>query len=479
MPEKKMILISMMLAILLSHLLFGCHSSSPTTEDYYQEGLKYKSQNAFQQAAEQFRLALSLNPHHADSHRERGIVLCHTQNYRQAVKHLLRAQQYGDVSYHVASWMGYAYERLKKWNLAEHFYQEALKRAPTLIDIRLRLADLFEQQNKRQNAAEILLEALALKPDIESADFLQHRALLLQQPQSQEIHQELADLYIRHGDMTRGIYEYRQAQSLEDDNPDDVLEFAIFCLNREQYASALNYFQQAESLGHSAQPDVRAGLGVAYEQLERYEDAVREYRTVLHLEPQWHELHLKIAELLKKLHKPLEAADELEHLYSLSLHTPQSPLGTGIFPDANQLWAEILRLRSETLDKAVVYIQPSQYYPVVHATVNTTISVTLLVEEDARYTILSERLAQSLGIHITSRTSDVQFYVDGQRYSAPLINLPSLKVGGLEVRNIPTVIWDLSRYPGIDGFLGKSFLKHFQVEIKNAERLFILTKFSS
>jgi hypothetical protein len=52
-------------------------------------------------------------------------------------------------------------------------------------------------------------------------------------------------------------------------------------------------------------------------------------------------------------------------------------------------------------------------------------------------------------------------------------------VGGVEVRNIPTLIWDFSDYPQIDGVLGMSFLKHFQVEIKYEDQLFVLTKLYS
>lgn len=84
-----------------------------------------------------------------------------------------------------------------------------------------------------------------------------------------------------------------------------------------------------------------------------------------------------------------------------------------------------------------------------------------------------------LHIQLTSRTSEVKFHVDGRLASAPLVNIPSLQVGGLEVRNIPVVIWDLSRYPGVDGFLGRSFLKHFQLDINYDEQLFILTKLYS
>ncbi len=477
---SKTSIVNGLLVILLLHVVCGCHSPEPSADEYYQKGLEHKAQKAYAQAAEQFRLALSLAPRQISFLRERGIALCHTKQYRQAVKHFLQAQQYGDDSYPVCAWLAYAYEQLGNWQYAEHFYLESLKRAPGLIDIRLRLADLFERQHQRRKAAEMLLEVLALKPEIESADFLRRRASLLQQPQSQAVHYALADLYIRYGDVKRGTAEYRQARPFQVNNPDTLLEFGMFCLDRRQYSTALTCFQQAQSLESPAQRDVHAGLGVAYEQLERYESAIQEYRAVLQLDPTWHELYLKLAELLKKLHKPREAADELEHLFHLSTDSSDTPLGTGIFPSTNQLWAEILRLRSATFEKAVVQIKPSEdRYPVVDALVNHDIPVTLLVEEHAQYTILSEKLAQSLDIRITSRTSDVQFSVDGQRYSAPLINLPSLKIGGLEVRNIPTIIWNLSRYPGLDGFLGRNFLKHFQVEINSEERLLILTKLYS
>jgi clan AA aspartic protease (TIGR02281 family) len=108
--------------------------------------------------------------------------------------------------------------------------------------------------------------------------------------------------------------------------------------------------------------------------------------------------------------------------------------------------------------------------------VNQAVPVTLLVEERAQYTILSERLAQQLGMQITPRTSEVRFEFAGRTYTAPVVNLPSLKIGELEVRNIPILIWNLSSYSEIDGVLGMSFLKHFQVEIKHDEQLLILTK---
>ena len=87
-----------------------------------------------------------------------------------------------------------------------------------------------------------------------------------------------------------------------------------------------------------------------------------------------------------------------------------------------------------------------------------------------------EELAQRLNILLSTRTSDVHFTFNGRRFTAPLVNLDSIKVGNLEVQNIPTLIWDLSDYPQIEGVLGISYLKHFQVELNTKDHLFILTK---
>ena len=81
---------------------------------------------------------------------------------------------------------------------------------------------------------------------------------------------------------------------------------------------------------------------------------------------------------------------------------------------------------------------------------------------------------RSIGEHLGQ--SEVRFEFAGTPYAAPLMNLPSLKIGKLEVRNVPTLLWDFSGYPGIDGVVGMTFLKHFQVEIKLDEQLVILTK---
>ncbi len=470
---KRRLLISVIVgAVVSGTLVAGCDSSQRAAHKAYQQGLTLKEQGKMKEAAQQFSLALDRDPHYAEAVFELGIMFCALQDYRQAVKHLLRATEYEEVAAKSYAFLGYAYERLERVSLAQNAYKQAILKAPHSIDIYLRLADLFEDQGNRQEAATLLEQVLAFKPDIENAAYLKERAASLQQSEASAA---LADVYIRYGEIARGLAEYQRAFSWDEHNPDSLVNFGLYCLERDQFAAAAAYLQQAKEAGRTEQIEVRAGLGIAYEALEQSQKAVEEYRAALQLSPTWYVIYVKLAQLLEQLNQNAEAAQELETLFYVSNYAA-AIASTEWFANADTLWAEILRLRNEESSKTVVQFTPAGQYMLVTALVNQQVPAQVHIEQRANYTILSVELAEALGIEITTRTSEVRFELGGQTYAAPLINLPSLKIGGMEVRNIPTLIWDLSEYPGIDGFLGMTFLRHFQVEIKEQERLVILTK---
>lgn len=450
----------------------GCDSSQRAAQKAYQQGLALKEQGKVEEAAQQFSLALAQQPHYAEASLELGVALCALHDYRQAAKHLLHAAEGEETSAKAYAFLGYVYERLERVTLAQQAYQQAILKAPDSIDIYLRLADLLETQGKRQETAAILEQALTLKPDIENAAYLKERAAALRQPES---FAALADVYIRRGEIARGLAEYQRAFPWDDRNPDALVGFGLYCLERHQFAAAADYLQQAKDAGRSEQLEVRAGLGIAYEAIGQPQKALEEYRAALQLSPTWYVVYVKLAQLLEQLGQRAEAAQELETLFYASDYAA-AIASTEWFANADILWAEILRLRGEETRKTVVQFTPAGQYMLVNALINQQVPAKLHIEQRAAYTILSSELAQALGIEITARTSEMRFELDGQTYAAPLVNLPSLKIGGMEVRNIPTLIWNLSEYPGIDGFLGMTFLKHFQVEIKEQERLIVLTK---
>ncbi len=462
--------------VLCAAVLYACHSSERRAQQYYEDALRQKSRQNFQEALRLLHLALAEDRDHLASYIEIGILLSRDKDYRQALTYFRAAEKLGADSYSLSSLFGYAYEELGDFQQAEFYYEQAISQAPRLIDVRLRLANILEWQDRGQEAAELLRQALELAPGLEGADDLKARVEVLSRMEGRERHLALADIYFRQGKPRRGTAEYQKAADLSGEDPAGQILFGRFCLEREQFKLALNAFQQAQQQGAVQDFQLSHDMALAFEQLGRFDDAVQEYRRALGFDPQDAPLYLKLAELLEKTGRNEEAAESLEQLYHLSLHTTDLQSEHDALPAANQLWQDILRLRGESHSRTVFCIEDPRKAIVVPVTVNQTHDVVMRVEDELEYTILSDRVTESLGIHITARTSEVRFNIYGHVETAALVTLPSLKVGEMEARNIPVLIGDLSRYPDIDGFLGKNFLKHFKVEINNEDRLFILKK---
>lgn len=446
----------------------GCQTPERMAESVYRQGVRARTRGQPQQAAQHFQAALTHDPQHASAHLELGIMACRDHRYPAAIKHLLRAIEYGVTSYKPYAYIGYAYERSGPLNLAEHYYKQALRRGKALIDVRLRLAEVLETRHKWLEAATVLQEVIRLQPDHPKAMLLKARIGLLRQSPSPEVNRALADVYISHGYIRKGTAAYQQAEPINPREPESLARFGLFCARRGQFRIASVYLSRAVQLGLTEQPDIRAALGVAYEKLGEVREAIEEYRTVVKLRPDSRKTQLRLADLLEQTGQTAEAADVLEAVFR-----------NGQAEDVNALWQRILRLRGEASLKTVVHLKRAGGYELVELTINDNVPATMLVDTQARYTIISEDLAQQLNILLSTHTSDVQFLLNGQRAKAPLVNLASVKVGGMEVRNIPTLIYDLSEAEQIDGVLGMSFLKHFQVEIRDDQQLFVLTKLYS
>ena len=462
---------------LLCSLLLACDSAPRKAEQAYQAGLVAKNRGAAAEALQQFRRARALNPQQGNAYLEIGGLLCQERQYGAAVKHLLRALEYGAAAAQANASLGYAYEQLGHRQLAEQFYREALVLAPKAAELRLRLADLLEAQDRWREAADVLQAALTLTTDRANEAFLKARVALLRQPQSPETYLALADLYISNGDIPKGLAAYRKAAPLDPQAPDTLAQFGLFCAERRQWQTAAAYLQKALALGVSNPSAVRAVLGSVYAESGQTPEAITEYQAVLKIQPDAPEIRLKLADLLEQAKQFAEAANVLEGIFVR--HSAAEAAQLPALSDVNALWGRILRLRGEDSKKAVVRLNPSDKFNLIAVVVNETVPATMIIDPRAEYAIISEELAQQLNILLSAQTSEVRFEFAGTPYTAPLINLPSLKIGKLEVRNIPALLWDFSQYPGIDGVVGMTFLKHFQVEIKTDEQLVILTKLSS
>jgi len=445
----------------------GCDSSEKRAELLYQQGMKYKANKQFQPALQQFRRALVFDPHHVEARIELGMLLCRYRNYAEGIKHLLKAREEAPLAFQPASYLGYAYQRRQSWMLAESYYALAIQLAPQLVDVRQYLADVLEAQGKREQAAQVLQELLSNYPTYERAAIIRARIAMLRQAESPEAYQPLADAHVRYGEINQGLNAYRRALSLPVDAPELLARFGAFCAEREQFEAAVTYLEQAIEKGWRDDVEVWQWLAKSQDMLRNVPAAIEAYRKVLLYQPDRADIRNRLLVLLERNDRQAEAADVLEQAFY-----------AGYLENVDAVWGDILRLRGEASEKAVVRLTPvgtGEF--LVDVMVEASHAATFLLDPQSEYTIISEELAQQLKILLSANTSVVHFNYRGQRYTPYLVNLSSVKVGELAVRNVKTLILDLSDVvPPIDGVLGKNFLKHFDMNIEQEHQLFVLTK---
>ncbi|MBI4677079.1 MAG: retroviral-like aspartic protease family protein, partial [Elusimicrobia bacterium] len=102
---------------------------------------------------------------------------------------------------------------------------------------------------------------------------------------------------------------------------------------------------------------------------------------------------------------------------------------------------------------------------VVQAAINDRGRASLLVDTGATFTVLSQRAAQALGINPEGSPGSARLHLaDGRAVYGQVAILDSVEVAGMTAHRVEAVI--LPEFEeGLDGLLGMSFLKRFDVRV--------------
>lgn len=92
------------------------------------------------------------------------------------------------------------------------------------------------------------------------------------------------------------------------------------------------------------------------------------------------------------------------------------------------------------------------------------VTARFVFDTGASLVILPWKLATGLGLRI-DQTNIIQTTTASTVESAPMITIPKMSVLGEEVKDVNALVKDLPPEAGVDGLLGLSFIKHFQVRI--------------
>ena len=112
---------------------------------------------------------------------------------------------------------------------------------------------------------------------------------------------------------------------------------------------------------------------------------------------------------------------------------------------------------------------------VVTARLNGERDTLLIVDTGASHSVVSHRLATELGLYSDSTMGTVTMNTVGGSVQVPLARIKSVRLAEAEVKDSVVVIHDLPDSPaGVDGLLGLSALRQFQVTLDPTRKVLSL-----
>jgi clan AA aspartic protease (TIGR02281 family) len=126
--------------------------------------------------------------------------------------------------------------------------------------------------------------------------------------------------------------------------------------------------------------------------------------------------------------------------------------------------------------KAAVPFEKQGQVVVVEATLNKKTAVKFIVDTGASYTMISSAVAKELSIDTEQNSRTVPFQTANGLIQAPLINLDSIAVAGMEIKNLTAAVHDVLPDSRIAGLLGLNFLSNFRLDIDTQKGLLHMEK---
>jgi clan AA aspartic protease (TIGR02281 family) len=126
--------------------------------------------------------------------------------------------------------------------------------------------------------------------------------------------------------------------------------------------------------------------------------------------------------------------------------------------------------------KASIPIEKHGQIVVIQAMLNKKRTVKFVVDTGASYTMISAAVARDLDLDLTQNQRTMPFQTANGLIQAPLTNLDSITVGGMEIKNLTAAVHDAVPDPQVGGLLGLNFLSNFRMDIDTQRGLLHLEK---
>lgn len=159
-----------------------------------------------------------------------------------------------------------------------------------------------------------------------------------------------------------------------------------------------------------------------------------------------------------------EESRKIEQFFKSLPVEPSLPIGAGI---------SAVSASSAPRGSIIVPVQMDGPAVIVPVTLNRTVSTYMALDTGATKTVLSQRIANSLGLNLSGSRAVVE--TANGRVTVAVVRLASTKVGAAEVENMLVTVHDFSSNPHLGGLLGLDFLRRFQVSLDSSKQLLVLS----
>lgn len=327
----------------------------PTTaDDFYKQGMLYFARNMSQEAGEQFRQALKLDPNHVYSMVGLVATSLRLGDEESAKEFSSKAIKLQPDNAELRNMIG------ERWMMggspkylpeAESRFKEAISINPKIAPAYVNLARLYISMKKIDDGIKKYNEAISI------------------QPQNPELRRELAYVYLNIGKVDEGLVEAKKMVELAPQNPMYRNGLGEIYLNKGQVEDALNEFQQVIKLNPKYAPTY-INIGKVYAAQGQFDKAIGELNKAISFIPDYGDAYAVLGDIYLAKGKSQNAIEQYKKAIAESAI---KKLSLTNFVSVHNNLAYIYSDENGDLDTALSYAQKAKRVAPKHPDISDTL----------------------------------------------------------------------------------------------------------
>ena len=247
---------------------------------YNNLGYYLSGQDKIQEAMENYRRALEINPNYEDARNNLGFALAGLKKPAEAIVQYDMALRIRPEHVEVHNNLGNALSEIGKVDEAIQHYRFVLERKPDHADAHNNLGIALAMQGKLDEAIPHFQAAVKYKRDYASA------------------HSNLGNAFAAQHKFDEATQEYQIALRLKPDDPQAHNNFGNVLAEQGKLDDAISHYQQALRL-NTDNPEAHFNLGMALGREGKREEAIKNYQEALRLKPDYTDAQKQLAKALQ------------------------------------------------------------------------------------------------------------------------------------------------------------------------------------